>query len=310
VLQHLLRTALDAPGHKEAAGLAHHLQHFLVHVVHAAVAGPVHVNLLIDHQLAQTHHLLARCGEQIRVHIHVIDAQLLEHPQLFHDLLGRAQAHRKLVIHMLDAVDAARRAAAAGDNKRKRALHQRHAVLIIRQQVVQRDGQIIQIFNERPGRVYNGLTAIAPHQALDPVHVHRTVLVEGRPVGGVVLVDHLADEVRALVQLALQVVQQVADRQVRLAAQDHIQAGVGFHRLQRDGRDVRAKRNRLCPARAGQERAIHVVLQRRRGHLGQVIFGLVLVDQFGKFFPAHTLRIGIDDLDFIRGHQHGAHLRQ
>ena len=49
----------------------------------------------------------------------VVDAELLEHPQLFHDFFWRADAHAVLVRDMLDAVRAPGRAAAAGHDEGK-----------------------------------------------------------------------------------------------------------------------------------------------------------------------------------------------
>ena len=80
--------------------------------------------------------------------MNVVNAQFVEVLKLLDDEFGRAQAHRVLVGHMLDAVLAARRAAAAGDDEGERPLDHRHALLVEGQHLMARDGQVIQAGNE------------------------------------------------------------------------------------------------------------------------------------------------------------------
>jgi hypothetical protein len=122
VLQDLLVAALDAPGDQPAAGFAHQLQHFFVHVIDPAVAGPLDVDVLSIISL----HSSITCS-RLTVNRSAYMWMLLmpsffQHPQLFHDQLWRAQAHAVLVADVLDAVGAARRAAAAGDDEGERPL--------------------------------------------------------------------------------------------------------------------------------------------------------------------------------------------
>ena len=86
---------------------------------------------------------------------------------------GERSAHAELIGDVLDAVGAAGRAAPAGDDEGERTLDQRHAVLLQRQQVVQRDRQVVsRSGNERPRGVDDDLVAAPPDQPLDPCKVH------------------------------------------------------------------------------------------------------------------------------------------
>ena len=58
----------------------------------------------------------------------------------------RAQAGAILIADMFDAVGAAGRTAPAGHNKGKWALDQRHPIFLQRQQIVHRQGHVIQIW--------------------------------------------------------------------------------------------------------------------------------------------------------------------
>jgi hypothetical protein len=310
MLQDLLVAALDPPRDQPVAGFPHQLQHLLIHVVHPAVARPPDVDLLFDHPLAQLHHLLPVHREQVGVHVDVVDALLLQLPQLLHDQLRRPQPRRVLVAHVLDAVRASRRAAPAGHDKRERSLDQRHAVLLQGQQLVHRDRHVVHVSYERPRKVQHDLFPVAPRQPLDPVHVHRPVFLDRRLVLGVVLLEQRLDLFRALLELVLQVVQKVTDGQVRLAHQHVVQRRVRSQRLLRDGRHVRPKRYRLRPARLRQEAAVHVVFQCRRSHLGHVVLRLVLVQQLAELRPAHALGVGVDDRQLIHRVQQGCHLGQ
>ena len=86
--------------------------------------------------------------------------------------------------------------------------------------------------------------------------------------------------------LAFQPVQQLTQRHLRLAAQDEVQRRKGTHRLQRHGRDMGAKGHRRGAERLGQEDAVHVVAQRRRRHLGQVVLGALLLQQLRRTPPS------------------------
>ncbi len=85
--QDLLRSRLNAPGDHPAARLTHQSQHFLVDVVHATVARPANFEPLLNDGLTQAHHLIPTHGEQISIHVDVVNAQVAEQPQLFHDML-------------------------------------------------------------------------------------------------------------------------------------------------------------------------------------------------------------------------------
>ncbi len=211
---------------------------------------------------------------------------------------------------MFDAVGASGRAAAAGDDEGKRSLDVGHAVLLQGQKFVHGDGHVVEVGNERTRRVQDDFAALAPGNALDAVHVDRAVCIQRRLVGGVGLFEHLLDVRRALVEFAFEVVEQIADGEVRFADQGKIEAGVGAHRLDRDGGDVRAEGNGLCAAGVRQETTIHVVFEGGRGQLSHVIFGLVFVEQFGEFGPAHTFGVAVHHFDFIDGMQERRHLRQ
>ena len=70
---------------------------------------------------------------------------------------GERSADAVLIADVLDAVLAACRAAAAGDDEGERPLDHRHALLVQRQQLVQRHRQIVQVGDERPVRVDDDL---------------------------------------------------------------------------------------------------------------------------------------------------------
>ncbi len=56
----------------------------------------------------------------------------------------------------------------------------RHAVFLQREQLVQRDGQVVQAGDEGARKVDDDLGALAPGQPFDPLQVWAAVLVEGR----------------------------------------------------------------------------------------------------------------------------------
>ena len=85
--QNLLTAALDTPGDQPVTGFTHHGQHFLINIVNTAVAGPFQIDFLVNHALAQFHHLVAIDGEQVSIHVNVVEAHVLELPQLFHDVV-------------------------------------------------------------------------------------------------------------------------------------------------------------------------------------------------------------------------------
>ena len=65
-----------------------------------------------------------------------------------------------------------------------------------------------------------------------------------------------------------------------------------------------------APRALGQEDAVHVVAQRRRRHLGQVVLRALLLEQLLELGPAHARGDAVDDLDGVFGHQQGGQLRQ
>src|SRR5512143_3152707 len=97
----------------------------------------------------------------------MLDPKILEHAQLLQDIFGRAQADGILVTDVLDAVLAACRTAPAGDNECVRPFNCWNAILIEWQQVMRRDGQIIQITDERAIPVHRNFTAAPPGQSTD-----------------------------------------------------------------------------------------------------------------------------------------------
>ena len=105
-------------------------------------------------------------------------------------------------------------------------------------------------------------------------------------------------------------VQQLAQRHLRLAAQDEVQGGEGAHRLQRERRDVRAEGDGARAQGLGQEDAVHVVAQGGRGDLGQVVLGPLLLQQLLELGPAHAQGDAVDDLHRVVGQQDGGQLRQ
>ena len=207
ILQDLFVSAFDTPGDHKAASFSHHLQHLFVHIIHPAVGHPLDVDFLVDHPLAQFHYLIAVYRKQVGIHIDVVDAQFLELPQLFHDELWRSQTHTVLVTDVLDTVYTTGCAAAAGDEKGKRAFHHRHAILGQRQQLVHGNGQVIQVSDERAWHIENDLTLVAPGQAFDFSHVQGAIRSTCRLVGRIVLVEQDADIFRAFRHPVFQVVQ-------------------------------------------------------------------------------------------------------
>jgi hypothetical protein len=72
---------------------------------------------------------------------------------------------------------------------------------------------------------------------------------------------------------------------------------------------VRAKGQRDCAARFRQESAVHIVLQRGRGHLGDVVARAFLIEQPLELGPRHAFGYRIDHFDAEIGEQR-RHLRQ
>ncbi len=154
-----------------------------------------------------------------------------------------------LVRDMLDAVRAPGRAAAAGHDEGEIPLHHRHAICREWQQMMQRNGKIIQITDKWARRVDMDFIAAPPGQSLEsapspPSRLHSRQ--SGNPSACQKYASFLADRC----DLSFQVIQQIADRQVRLAIQDKIKGRKCPHRLSRDWRDMRAKSDRLCATRA------------------------------------------------------------
>src|SRR5690348_12807561 len=74
---------------------------------------------------------------------------------------------------MLDAVLASSGATARCHQKRKWAFHQRHAVFVKRQLLVDRQGQVVKIRNERPRLIHHDLAVLTPGQPLHLREVDR-----------------------------------------------------------------------------------------------------------------------------------------
>ena len=85
MLEDLLVAAFDAPRDQAAAGLAHQCKHLLVNKIDAAVACPLDANIFLDDHFAQFDNLVAVHGEQVGVHVDVMDAQFFQIPELLHD---------------------------------------------------------------------------------------------------------------------------------------------------------------------------------------------------------------------------------
>ena len=232
---------------------------------------------------------------------------------LLHQLLGRPHPHRRPVADVLDAVGAAGRAAAARHDEGERPLEQRHPVLVERQQVVQRDRQVVQVGDERPVGIDDDLLAPAPDE---PAHVAEVGLPVrerrqlARPVRRVVLAEERVDEGRPVELAPLEVVDQIAHRQVRLAAQAEVEGGERPQRLHRHRRDVRAEGHGRRADRLRQERPVHVLLQRRAGELGHVVPGALGAEDGLERLPAHALGDRVDDLHRVGRLQQRRHLRQ
>ena len=84
--------------------------------VHAAVAGPAHLQPALDDQVAQLQHALAVVGEQVGQEEHVVDVVLGQVDQLLVDRLGRAVADALAPDDALEAVGAGVGAAAVGQH--------------------------------------------------------------------------------------------------------------------------------------------------------------------------------------------------
>ena len=108
----------------------------------------------------------------------------------------------------------------------------------------------------------------------------------------------------------LQRVDQLPQGQLRLPAQDEVQSREGAHRLQGQRRDMGAEGDGPAAQRTREEYPMHVVTQRRRGHLRHVVPWTLLLQKLLELGPAHARRVAVDDLDLVFGHQNGSHLRQ
>ena len=111
-------------------------------------------------------------------------------------------------------------------------------------------------------------------------------------------------------RLALARVQQLAQRHLRLAAQDEVQGGEGAQRLQGERRDVRAEGDGRRAQGLGQEDAVQVVAQGGRGDVREIVFGSFLFQQLLELGPAHAQGVAVDDLQRVVGQQDGGQLRQ
>ena len=244
----------------------------------------------------------------------VVNAQAGKELHLFDDTFGRVQTHRVLVRHMFDAIFAACRATATGDHEAERSLHQRHAVLVQREQVVHRHGQIIQIGDEGPINVDDDFAALAPHQPLDIGHVQPLAVGRRRFGRGlphrVGLGDHGVHPLGPHLLATFEHVDQLAEGQLRLAAEDEVERWEITHRLHGHGRDVGAKGHCLGAQGPGQHRSVHIVGQRRRCALGDVILGCLFAQDLFEFVPGHALGDGVHNVHRVIGLQHRCQLGQ
>src|SRR3954451_23088295 len=72
---------------------------------------------------------------------------------------------------MLDAVGTTGGTATTSHDEGIRALHQRNAVLVQRQQVMERHRKIVKALDEGPIRVHDDLTVTPPSEPLNPAQV-------------------------------------------------------------------------------------------------------------------------------------------
>ncbi len=107
----------------------------------------------------------------------------------------------------------------------------------------------------------------------------------------------------------LERVEQFAQGHLGFAAQNEIERREGAHGLKRQRRYVRAHGHGDGAQRLGQEDAVHVVAQGRRGDLRQVVARAALLQQLLKFGPAHAQRHAVHNLHCVLGQQNGGHLR-
>ncbi len=135
------------------------------------------------------------------------------------------------------------------------------------------------------------------------MHVQAAIFLEGGFVVQIMLFKHFHDFGRALIDPAFQMIEEIADGQIRFTDEGKIEAGIGPHRLQRDRCNMRAKGNRLGPARVCQKASIDVVFLSWRSKLRQVIFRLIFIQQFSEFGPAHAFRVAVHHLDLVDGVQ-------
>ena len=114
---------------------------------------------------------------------------------------------------------------------------------------MKRDRQIVQIADERARRVHMDLIPPAPGNAGDASHIQRAVFLQGRPGSRNLLLENLLHFGDRWVDLPFQVIEQVADGQVRFAEEHKVQRWEGTQRLARDRSNMRAKGEGLRPSR-------------------------------------------------------------
>ena len=304
---------LESPGDVEAAGPCHRLQQFLVDEVDAAIARPGDAKLRLDDQFTQPHDLSAIHREQIRVHVDMPNAEGHERADFLHQLLRRSQAHRRTIADVFDAVGAACRTTTTRDDERVRSLDERDPVAVERQLRVVGDRQIVQIRDERPLAVHDDLVAVPPGESSDRVQIRNAPLVtfEGdRSVRRVVFREQRLDIGGPGELVSLEMIDEVAQRQIRFATQPEVERGVRPERFSRQRRDMRAERNGARADSLGHEGAVHVVAQCRRRELRHVILRPQIAHDRLERLPGHPQRDGIDDLDRVGRLKKGGKLRE
>src|SRR4029077_9966950 len=119
-----------------------------------------------------------------------------------------------------------RRTAPAGDDEGVGSFDQWNSVFAERQQLVHRHRQIFEISDERTIRIDDEFAAATPHQSLDWAQVHFTAAVRGECAGtvcGIVLAKQHLDRLRTSELLALEMVDDIPEREIGFAPQAEIE---------------------------------------------------------------------------------------
>ena len=87
-LQDLFVGTFDAPRDKPAARLAHQSQHLFIHIVDATVAGPLDLDLAAEDLFTERHHMFAIDGEEVGIHVNVMNAQFGQVFKFITDVVG------------------------------------------------------------------------------------------------------------------------------------------------------------------------------------------------------------------------------